>query len=335
MSPSTARSRSWQSRDDTRRIQALARSRFDRDWPATRFHPGDLDWWVVGTVGRPHAVAELVRLWFTGDQAAAGAEAAAPGAPTADDAPPAAFGWFSPPGDLDYLIESDEPEDITRLLAEIVAWAEGRREALGGREVGPLRVWASTADAAGTAALAALGFELEQKPGFVHFTGELAVADGWPAAVLPEGLAIRPLDPDRDVEARVVCGWAAFPGSTNSVERYRSTFDAWLYRPDLDHVVVTDEGRVVAFALGWYDPALRAVELEPVGVHPEWHGRGLGREICRSTLRAARALGATRAVIAAERSNPAAMGLYASLGLTVTTDILPFIQPPTAVAPVG
>jgi ribosomal protein S18 acetylase RimI-like enzyme len=317
MPPSPIRSRAWQSRDDTRRIQDLARERLARDWPVVRFHPGDIDWWVVGTYGRSPGMTERVRLWFEGD----------PGEPIPADTAPVAYGWFGPPTDLDFVIGPDDPDVVAPLMAEIVAWADERRRTLAEGAIEPLRAWTSAADGPGTASLAALGLGPEDKPGFVHFTGDLAIADGWPAPSLLRGLTTRGFAWDADLPSRVECGHAAFPGSTQTVERYRTVRDTWLYRPDLDRLIVTDDGRVVAFALGWFDPATRVVELEPVGVHPEWHRRGLGGEICRATLRAARDLGAERAVIAADRTNAAAMALYAALGLAITADIVPYARP--------
>jgi ribosomal protein S18 acetylase RimI-like enzyme len=323
---SVLRSRPWASRDDTRLMQDLVRDRLERDWPAVRFHPGDIDWWVVSTYGRVPGVAGRVRLWFEdgqGDRYGPGG----PGDPNAVGARLLAFGWFGPPLDLDFVIGSDEPAVVARIVSEIVAWGDERRRSLAGGPIGPLRAWASAADAAAAAALAGLGFEREDRPGFVHFTGDLAIGDDWRAAALPRGLTIRPLTFEADVAARVECGHAAFPGSTQTIERYRTVRDTWLYRPDLDYVVVTDDGRVAAFALAWLDPETRSVELEPVGVNPEWQRRGLGGEICRASLRAARSLGARRALIASDRSNPAAMALYDSLGLTITAAIVPHARP--------
>jgi ribosomal protein S18 acetylase RimI-like enzyme len=316
MPPSLIRSRAWQSRDDTRRVQDLVRDRLVRDWPAVRFHPGDIDWWVVGTYGRSPGMTERVRLWFEGDA----------GQPIPADPAPVAYGWFGPPTDLDFVIGSDDPDVVAPLVAEIVALADERRRTFAEGATGPLRAWASAADGVGTASLAALGLGPEDGPGFVHFTGDLAIADGWPAPSLLRGLTVRPLASEADIAARVECGHAAFPGSTQTVERYRTVADAWLYRRHLDRLIVTDDGRVVAFALGWFDPATRVVELEPVGVHPEWHRRGLGGEVCRATLRAARDLGAGRAMIAADRTNAAAMALYAGLGLTITAEIVPYAR---------
>jgi len=323
--PPPITSRAWASPDDTRLAQELVSAQIERDWPALRLHPGDLDWWAVLAAGREPALHDRVRLWFRGPDTLVGC------------------GWFGLPGELDALTASDDPAELDPLLEAIVAWADERQATLTAFErqatltaferqatltafePAPLTVWAASSSAV-AAALGRLGLEPSTKPGYLHFTGPLDVADGWAMPAVPSGLAIRALT-DADVPARVSCGRAAFSSSTMTEERYLGTRTAHLYRRDLDLICLDAAGRVVAFALGWLDPTSRVVELEPVGVHPDWHRRGLGGEICRATLRAARDRGATRALIAAERANPAAMGLYASLGLTIGAEIVAHGRP--------
>jgi ribosomal protein S18 acetylase RimI-like enzyme len=298
------RSRAWSSRADLLLVQALARARLEVDWPALRIHPGDLDWWVVGAYGLSTPLEERVRLWFDKDAAA-------------EDLPGAlrAFAWLNHSGQVDLELASDEPAEVDALVLEIVAWAEQSR---------PTKVWASPAEPA-AASLAALGFQRASDAAFVYLTGDMSIADRWQPAALPAGLRFAAMTGDL-VEARVICSRAAFPTSTMTPERYRQTFKANLYRGELDLLIVDAEGRVVAFALGWLDPASGVVELEPVGVDPEFHRQGLGREICRSTLRRAREIGATRAVIGAESDNPASVALYQSLGLTISIEIVGFAR---------
>lgn len=296
-------------------MQALASTRLTVDWPAIRFHPGDLDWWVVQAHGRVPDMTERVRLWFD----------------------PAgnllAFGWFSPPADLDFLVGPMDPEVVTGLVAEILAWAVGQRAAGGTGSAEPMRTWVAASDGPALGALGALGLVPEPRPGYVQFTGDVAIAAGWPAPRLAPGLAFRELTSDADIEARVVCGRAAFPGSTMTPERYRTVRETWLYRPELDLLIVAADDQVAAFALGWFDEASSVVELEPVGVHPDWHRHGLGGEICRAVLRVAHELGAERANIAAERHNDPALGLYASLGLTITNEIISVARPSVRLSP--
>lgn len=296
--------RAWQSPADTASLRQLLRARIDVDWPSIRMHPGDIDWWVVQASGRDPGLSERVRLWFDHRDELV------------------AFAWLSPPADLELVLAPHPDLPVMDLVADIVGWGERQQDAIGVAPHEPLRAWVPAGDTSVLGALGALDMVPEPRPGLVQFTGDLAVADGWPAPALAPGLRIRQLADGPALEARVACGRAAFTRSTMTVERYRTVFEAPLYDRRLDLQIATPDGSVVAFALGWLDPPTGVVELEPVGVHPDWHRRGLGGEICRAVLRVARDLGARRAMITAERANDAALGLYASLGLTTTTEIM-------------
>ncbi|MEO7664406.1 MAG: GNAT family N-acetyltransferase [Candidatus Limnocylindrales bacterium] len=307
-------SRRWRTPADTGRMQALASARLMRDWPQPRIHPGDLAWWEVLAHGREPGMTDRVRLWFedVAEHELAG------------------FGWFAPPAELDFLLASDALATVTPLVEELIAWATARREDVVSVTPDPgdgLRVWVSLGETAAIGAIQGHGHALEPGHGFVHFTGDLSIADVWQPIVLPEGFEVRPIDRARDLEGRVACGRAAFPGSTMTAERYSQTLSAPLYRRDLDLVVANDAGLVIAFALGWLDAAAGIVELEPVGVHPDWHRRGLGRAICQATLGAARGQGATKALIGADADNDAANALYTALGLRITANVVAFVGP--------
>jgi ribosomal protein S18 acetylase RimI-like enzyme len=311
--------RAWRSIEDTVALRALVSRRLAADWPSVRMHPGDVEWWSVQAWGddRP-PVSERVRMWSeegTGRLAA--------------------FAWFTPPSDLDLVLDAGlmagPLAGLDAIHQEAVAWAHGRRVALAPGQGAPMRLWAVEGGAqAGLLEARGLHAGVDGEA-FVHLTGPLEAVVTAPLEV-PRGLDVRPIA-DADVPARVVCGRAAFVTSTMTLERYRRTFLAGSYRPELDRVVVDGAGSVLAFALGWYDPSTRVVELEPVGVRPDHHRRGLGSLVCRSVLRTAGELGATRAMVAAERRNEAAVGLYRSLGLAVTSTILPYALPVAAVHP--
>ena len=72
--------------------------------------------------------------------------------------------------------------------------------------------------------------------------------------------------------------------------------------------MIAPDGSVAAFALGWLDPVNLALELEPVGVHPAYHRRGLGRAVCLAAIGAARALGAVEGMICADGGISPAIG---------------------------
>lgn len=322
-------SRAWQTSADTRTMQALASRCWRADWPEQHFHAGDLDWWTVHAHGRTPGLEGRIRLWFAGE-------------PDATEL--VGFAWFGPPSEADLLVLPGHRG--TALLGPMTDWVEDRaatfvatpESRLGGLDadgfVGAVpdasidragaRVWMVASEQASVSALAELGYAVGPRTGLVHYCGTASELDLGTAADLPAGYSIRTIGSAADLAGRVIAGHAAFPGSTMTEEKYRFCQTRPLYRPALDTIVVGPDGSVAAFALGWLDPLTVAVELEPVGVHPDHQRRGLGRAVCRATLRAAAGLGAQQILIAAEADNPAANALYASLGLKVTARLVAF-----------
>ena len=329
-----ARSRAWETPADSRTMQALVSRCWRADWPAQHLHAGDVDWWSVHARGRVPGLEGRVRLWFAGE-------------PDATEL--IGFAWYGLPNEADLIVAPGHREPA--VIGAMIDWVEAQipryrstpTTRLGGLDAdavempaqadpatdaaapagGPLmpaRVWSVVEDGAAVQALAELGFAEGSEPGFAHFTGRIDALD-LSAPSLPDGYALGTIDTDADVAARVACGIAAFPGSTMTVEKYAFCRSTPLYRPGLDTIVRGPDGTVVAFALAWLDPLTGGVELEPVGVHPDHQRTGLGRAVCRAALRNARSVGGNDAVIAAERMNPGAMGLYGSLGLEATARV--------------
>ncbi|MEA2536623.1 MAG: mycothiol synthase [Chloroflexota bacterium] len=305
--PAAYGSRAWQTPADSRQMQALVSCCWREDWPNVHLHAGDIDWWSRQTLDPTPGLEERVRLWFAEE-------------PDATEL--VAFAWYGSPGDVDLTILPAHRS--TALTAAIVAWAEGRVARFGtGQPARPARIWIAESDQRQVLALAELGFGPDAQAGYNHFVGNLDRLDLEPPE-LPPGHALRTISTDADVAARVVAGHAAFPRSTMTVEQYRFCRSTPLYRPALDTIATAPDGSVAAFALAWLDPLTLSVELEPVGTHPDRQRRGLGTAVCRAALRAARAMGGQQVLVAAEGANPAANGLYASLGLGLAARIVPF-----------
>ena len=68
---------------------------------------------------------------------------------------------------------------------------------------------------------------------------------------------------------------------------------------------------IAAFCTVWFDDVTRTGEFEPVGVAPEYQGRGLGKAIMCEGLRRLKRLGAADATVAGY--SEAANALYASV----------------------
>ncbi len=105
-----------------------------------------------------------------------------------------------------------------------------------------------------------------------------------------------------------------------TVEKYAFCRSTPLYRPALDTIVRGPDGTVAAFALAWLDPLTGASSSSrSASIRTTSAGGSAGPS---AELRSGpRAVGGSEALIAAERVNPAAIGLYASLGLAVTARV--------------
>jgi ribosomal protein S18 acetylase RimI-like enzyme len=120
----------------------------------------------------------------------------------------------------------------------------------------------------------------------------------------------------RDVERRVAVHRAAWERSRVTTELYEKIMRTWPYRADLDCVVEAPDGTLVASAIAWFDPDNRLGELEPVGTHPDYRLRGLGRAVNLFALRQLRAAGAREAIVACRGDSdyPIPKLLYESVG---------------------
>jgi len=97
---------------------------------------------------------------------------------------------------------------------------------------------------------------------------------------------------------------------------YRRLMATPPYRPELDHVVVTDEGEWVASCCVWWDPSTGVALVEPVGCVEEHGRRGLATAASVSALTAARALGATEGLVCPRGDDgyPGPARLYRRIG---------------------
>ena len=136
--------------------------------------------------------------------------------------------------------------------------------------------------------------------------------DDLPAVSLPPGYRSDWVSTPAVMIGRVAAHRAAFAPSDLSVKRYQRVQRTLAYRAELDRVIVTDSGEVVAFCTAWFDERNQAGLLEPVGTRPAHQQRGLGRAVCLDALHALRASGARRAQVA--YATPAAFATYTSAG---------------------
>jgi GNAT superfamily N-acetyltransferase len=87
-----------------------------------------------------------------------------------------------------------------------------------------------------------------------------------------------------------------------------------LYRPHLDLVVHDSRGGVAAYGLFWYDPETATGLVEPMRTEDDHQRRGLARHVLTAGIDLLADAGAERIKICFAPNNPAAKGLYLSVG---------------------
>ncbi|WP_257004085.1 GNAT family N-acetyltransferase [Streptomyces sp. SA15] len=105
--------------------------------------------------------------------------------------------------------------------------------------------------------------------------------------------------------------------------------DTWPYRPELDLVVVSPAGDVVAYCQGWYDETNGIGEFEPVGTHPDHRRLGLARAVCTAVLHAFARAGGHRAVVYSrgDAAHPVPKRLYESMDFSVYSRTYTYVGP--------
>ncbi len=137
---------------------------------------------------------------------------------------------------------------------------------------------------------------------------------------IPEGFRIRPLNGRLEVDAYVQLHREVF-NSDNMTQSWRlRTLEHPAYVPELDLVICTSGDIPVGFCVGWIWQGRG--QIEPLGVHPEYHGMGLGTALELAALHALKNHGARSVVIDHVSLNEKALSLSMRTGFKPTNNIL-------------
>jgi len=224
---------------------------------------------------------------------------------------------------LDYAVALDAGEELERA---VVAWGVARWRELARLHGRPaFYVDCAEGQPERVALLEGLGFARSSDWRQYHLRQPLDAPIAVPA--LPEGFVIRPLAGAlAEAGAYAALHRAAF-GSEDMTEAWRrQTLLMPEYRPDLDLVAVAPDGRLAGFCVCWLAEVAGGSEgqVEPIGVHPDFQGHGLGRALLIEGLRRLRAAGARVAHVEVDGGNDAARALYESAGFHVSRTILKY-----------
>ena len=145
-----------------------------------------------------------------------------------------------------------------------------------------------------------------------------------PEPILPAGYTLRLVE-KKDVSSRAAAQYAALQSSTQwreYLQKYVHFMDSPGYPLCGDWVVLAPDGCVAAFCNVWYDAVSRTGQIEPVGTHPDFQRKGLGKAVMTAGMRflQSKGMGATRICVIAD--NLPAIKLYESVGFRLVNKLL-------------
>ena len=269
----------------------------------TTWNPGDIVWqlgmWPAGT-----DFSDTVRIWEGPDGIAA-------------------LVIFEPPLNFEFDIDPTLGFEAT-LADEVLAWAEERRRELLGAEgevpkayamlgESTLSTSALDSDTARIRYLEANGYHRVERHG-VRYSRSLE--SPLPKSTLPDDFRFR-FATEGDIEARAELhreAWSVWGPSQFSAGRFRRLRASPLYDEELDVVVEAPGGQLVSYCICWFDEANGVGHFEPVGTHPAFTGKGLGRSVVIEGLHRLKARGAHTALIGTASANAPALACYSAAG---------------------
>jgi mycothiol synthase len=151
-----------------------------------------------------------------------------------------------------------------------------------------------------------------------HLDGEIS------SSMLAEGFKVRSCKGLKEVSARAKTQYRTFASKApfeQYLERFRNFMRSPVYERSQDIVAVHEDGLIGAFCIVWIDPLSRVGLFEPVGTHPDFLRKGLGRAVMLEGLRRLQQSGMRQAIVSTYEDNQAAIKLYESTGFQVVTQL--------------
>lgn len=138
--------------------------------------------------------------------------------------------------------------------------------------------------------------------------------DRIPDADLPKGFCARPAHGLEEADALADLHMAAFSGTSWTGTLYKRYMQSPGYSSDREYVVESPDGSLAAFTVTWRDEINRTGLFEPVGTHPDYRRKGLGRGLLCWAMQRMAAGGLLYAIVQNGAGNAASRGLYAACG---------------------
>jgi len=138
----------------------------------------------------------------------------------------------------------------------------------------------------------------------------------------PEGFIVRPLKGESEVERYVDLHRSVFESKNMTAEWRRRTINHSAYKPELDLVVESPDGRLVAFCICWISENYLDGRVEPLGCHKDFRRYALGRVALAEGLRRLQTLGAKNIYVETDGFRNTALRLYESFDFQIDQDVI-------------
>lgn len=247
--------------------------------------------------------------------------------------------WFDPDGGLaafatvddfnNLLFELNPGIEFDSIGGDLVDWGIAclRHRVADGWEAATLDASCEANNAARIVFFERQGFRQEEVRTFRY---RRVLSGPLPVPELLNGFFFRPVNGESEVHALVDLHQAAF-GTGHMTQEYRLAMMHTLgYDRQLDLVCVAPGGELAAFCVAHIDSeeneriGQKAGWTDPLGVHPNFQRRGLGKAILMQGLRALQSRGMELAQLGTSSENIAMQHLAESLGFEVLSEKLWF-----------
>jgi len=264
-------------------------------------HRGDLQWWLFYTDLSLKTWQSNIRLWMEADQL---------------------IGWtlLSPEQDAFdvYTIPTLRGSQSEReMLAAAVNEMSGFDELN--------NIWIAEDDDVRVGWFDENGFKATDEH-TIHFTRSLSgpIAD----SQLPAGFTLRASRGDEaDARLRAVASHAAFKSGMEFEKYWLRTWrfmQSPVYVKEHEIFVMAPGGGVAAYCIIWTDKLTKVGHFEPVGTHPDFQRKGLGKNLLFEAIRRLKSEGMIEADVCTNHDNDAAIRLYESVGFQKNKRLLTY-----------
>ncbi len=218
--------------------------------------------------------------------------------------------------------EVDPEFETDRLVEEMVGWGvvlmQQRNQAAGAKET--LDHCCGAEHSRRIALLERLGFARQP---LCTLRYERSLEEPVAPVELPPGFRLRCVEGEHEVERLAALHRAAFGSERMTVEQRLAIMRAPQYRRDLDLVAAAPGGEMAAFCVCGFEAGREdAGYTDPIGTHPRFQRRGLGKAVVTACLQALRNRGVKTVQLGTSSENQAMQRLAESLGFGLIAEKL-------------